>query len=131
MRIAISTDGSMVSAHFGRCPMFTIVDIADGSVVAKEVVRNPGHEPGRIPQFLGQHGVECIIAGGMGGRALQIFANQNIQVIVGVQGTVDDVLRELEAGTLRGGESLCQPGGGRGYGVDKESCDHEDGPHQH
>ena len=27
MKIAISTDGDFVSAHFGRCPSFTIVDI--------------------------------------------------------------------------------------------------------
>ena len=31
MRIAISTDGSSVSGHFGRCPSFTIVDIEDGN----------------------------------------------------------------------------------------------------
>ena len=27
MRVAISTDGDFVSAHFGRCPSFTIIDI--------------------------------------------------------------------------------------------------------
>jgi len=52
MRVAISTDGEFVSAHFGRCPSFTIMDLQDGKVVSKEVADNPGHEPGFIPQFL-------------------------------------------------------------------------------
>jgi predicted Fe-Mo cluster-binding NifX family protein len=57
MRIAISTDGDLVSAHFGRCPDFTIVDVVNGKTVHKEVLPNPGHEPGVIPQFL--HGRPC------------------------------------------------------------------------
>ena len=66
MRVAISTDGEYVSPHFGRCPSFTIVDIGKGKVVKREVVDNPGHSPGSIPQFLHERGVEVIIAGGMG-----------------------------------------------------------------
>ncbi|MBU1147322.1 MAG: dinitrogenase iron-molybdenum cofactor, partial [Candidatus Omnitrophica bacterium] len=52
MKIAISTDGDLVSEHFGRCPTFTIVDIEDSEVKNKELVSNPGHQPGAIPQFL-------------------------------------------------------------------------------
>lgn len=69
MRIAISTDGDFVSAHFGRCPSFTLVDIENGTMVHKETLDNPGHEPGFIPRFLHQKGAECIVCGGMGGRA--------------------------------------------------------------
>jgi predicted Fe-Mo cluster-binding NifX family protein len=74
MRIAISTDGDNVSAHFGRCPSFTIVDIDDGTIKKKEVIENPGHQPGVIPQFLHKRGVDCIVAGGMGIRAQGFFA---------------------------------------------------------
>jgi len=38
LKVAISTDGDFVSAHFGRCPEFTIVDIKDGKVKKKETV---------------------------------------------------------------------------------------------
>ena len=87
MRIAISTDGGTVSAHFGRCPAFTIVDIEDGKVLHKEEISNPGHHPGFLPRFLHKKGVNC-------------------------------------NGTLEGGESLCKPGAGKGYGLDKTECDH-------
>ncbi|MBL7197703.1 MAG: NifB/NifX family molybdenum-iron cluster-binding protein [Candidatus Omnitrophica bacterium] len=124
MRIAISTDGDFVSAHFGRCSSFTIIDIEDSKVIKKEVVDNPGHQPGFIPQFLHERGVEYIIAGGMGMRATGFFEEFNIKAIVGVTGRIDEVIEKLQKGTLEGGESLCEPGSGRGYGLDKTQCDH-------
>ena len=74
MKISISTDGDFVSAHFGRCPQFTIVEIDEGRVESKEVIDNPGHNPGFLPQFLREKGVKAIVAGGMGHRALDLFA---------------------------------------------------------
>lgn len=127
MRIAISTDGDFVSAHFGRCPTFTIVDIKDGQIVEKETLQNPGHQPGFIPQFLCDKGVECIVCGGMGRRATSFFNEYGMQTILGVVGRIDDVLDKIEKGTLEGGESLCKPGSGKGYGLDKTECDHPEG----
>jgi len=124
MRIAISTDGGFVSAHFGRCPEFTILDIDGKQVKNKEVVPNPGHQPGFIPQFLHSKGVECIIAGGMGMRATGFFNEMGIKAIVGVSGKIDDVIEKIKNNTLQGGESLCKPGAGKGYGLDKTTCDH-------
>lgn len=126
MRIAISTDGDFVSAHFGRCPSFTIVDIEGNKLIKKEIVDNPGHQPGFIPQFLHQKGVECIVAGGMGARATGFFDELGIKAIVGVSGKIDDVIEKIKNNTLQGGESLCRPGAGKGYGLDKTECDHPD-----
>ncbi len=126
MRIAISTDGDMVSAHFGRCPSFTIVDIENNKVAKKEVIDNPGHQPGAIPRFLHEKGVNRIIAGGMGMNAVNFFNQFSIEAMVGVTGTIDDVIEKLEKGTLKGGESLCSPGAGKGYGVEKTACDNPD-----
>ena len=130
MRIAISTDGDFVSAHFGRCPQFTIVDIKDGKVTNKEVIDNPGHQPGFIPQFLHQRDVECIVCGGMGRRAINFFNEFKIKTVIGVTGKIDVALEKLENGTLAGGESLCKPGAGKGYGFEKSECDHT-GEHEH
>jgi predicted Fe-Mo cluster-binding NifX family protein len=127
MKIAISTDGEYVSAHFGRCPSFTIVEIEEGEVVSKEVVDNPGHQPAFLPGFLSEKGVSYIIAGGMGRRAEALFAEKGIQTIVGIADRVDQVIGKLIAGTLEEGESLCKPGSGRGYGLEKSECDHPEG----
>ncbi|MBN2120493.1 MAG: NifB/NifX family molybdenum-iron cluster-binding protein [Candidatus Omnitrophica bacterium] len=132
MKVAISTDSDFVSAHFGRCPEFTLVDIENNQVVKKEVIDNPGHQPGLIPQFLHQKGVECIICGGMGMRARGFFDEFGIQAIVGVSGRVDAVIEKLKQGVLEGGESFCKPGSGKGYGIEKTVCDHpDDNDHEH
>ena len=127
MRIAISTDGDFVSAHFGRCPSFTLIDIENGKMIRKEMMDNPGHEPGLIPRFLHQKGADCIVCGGMGGRAAGLFNELGIKVIMGISDRISNVISKLEKGSLQGGASLCQPGAGKGYGVDKTECDH---PHE-
>lgn len=119
MRIAISTDKGTVSAHFGRCPEFTIIDIEDGKLKKKETISNPGHHPGFLPQFLHDEGVSCIIAGGMGFRAQGLFAEKGIQTIVGISGSIQGTIESILAGRLKGGESLCRPGAGKGYGIEK------------
>ena len=125
MKIAISTDGDFVSNHFGRCPEFTILDIENGKVIKREVIENPGHEPGVLPQFLKGKGVSYIIAGGMGMRAQELFNDVSINPILGVEGKIESAIDKLLAGDLEGGENICSPGAGKGYGIDKSVCDHE------
>ncbi len=126
MKVAISTDGDFVSPHFGRCPLFTIVNIEDGKITGKELIDNPGHQPGLIPQFLHQQGTQCIVCGGMGMRAAGFFGELGMQVITGINGKIDETIEKLQNGTLEGGESLCKPGSGKGYGLEKTECDHPD-----
>ncbi len=82
MKIAISTDQGYVSAHFGRCISYTIVEIKEGKVLSKEEIPNPGHQPGFLPEYLFEKGVNCIIAGGMGPRAQGLFAQKNILPVI-------------------------------------------------
>jgi predicted Fe-Mo cluster-binding NifX family protein len=108
VKVAISTDGDSVAAHFGRCQAYTIVEIADGAVRSRELLPNPGHEPGFLPGYLAERGVTCIVAGGMGPRAQGLFDQHGIETIVGVSGTIDETLRALLQGELESGESLCE-----------------------
>jgi len=126
MRIAVSTDGDYVSEHFGRCPSFTLADMENGKIVHRENIANPGHNPGFIPQFMKEKGVNCIIAGGMGMRAKTLFDEMGISTIMAVGGLVTDVLEKIREGKLVGGESQCIPGAGKGYGIDKTECSHPD-----
>lgn len=118
MRVAISTENGEVAHHFGRCPEYTILDIEDGKIIRQEVVSNPGHQPGVIPEFLNELKVDCVICGGMGPRAQSIFKELGIETIVGVSGSIGDVIDKLINGTLEGGESICDHGsiGRGGYG---------------
>lgn len=125
MKIAISTDGNKVSPHFGRCPQFTIVEVENNRLLDKKVIENPGHNPGFLPQYLNKIGVNCIVAGGMGMRAKELFSQTGIEAILGVEGKVEEVINKIIDGSLEGGESICQPGLGKGYGIEKTECDHD------
>ncbi|HHT47306.1 MAG TPA: hypothetical protein GX004_08505 [Firmicutes bacterium] len=106
-KVAIASDGSVVAQHFGRCPAYTLVEIDNGKPVNKNVIPNPGHQPGFLPRFLSEKGVSCVIAGGMGPRAQNLFKERGINVIVGVTGPIDEVIESYLSGNLIGGESLC------------------------
>jgi predicted Fe-Mo cluster-binding NifX family protein len=125
MRIALSTDGGYISAHFGRCPAYTIVDIEEGRIINREEISNPGHQPGFLPQFLSQRGVDCIIAGGMGPRAQALFSQQNIETIIGVQGSIDEVIDKFISRELESGEDLCD----HRHGTDHQNELHAHNPH--
>src|SRR4030065_862965 len=112
MKIAISTDGDFVSGHFGRCPEFTLLDIEKGKVIKRDVIDNPGHHPGFLPQFLKEKGVNTIIAGGMGMKAQELFREAGIDPVLGVEGKIQDIIDKLLAGTPEGWESICSPGAG-------------------
>lgn len=115
-RIAVATDGTDVALHFGRCQAYTLVDIIDGKAENLTVIASPGHQPGFLPPFLAEKGVKCIISGGMGARAQNLFNEHGIDVIFGVTGPVTEVIANYIAGTLVGGESLCERGQGHGDG---------------
>ncbi|MGM0568403.1 MAG: NifB/NifX family molybdenum-iron cluster-binding protein [Elusimicrobiota bacterium] len=117
MKIAISTDGSSVSAHFGRCPSFTILEVEGGKLKSRDLIANPGHHPGYLPEFLKSKEVECIVAGGMGMRARGLFDESGIQTILGVSGSINNIVSKIVEGKLSGGESLCRPGDGKDYGI--------------
>ncbi len=107
MKVAVSTDGAYVSAHFGRCPEYTIFDIEDGKIKERKVIPNPGHEPGFLPGYLGKMGIDCIICGGMGPRAQELFAQQNVKTLIGIEGLVDEVIKLYIKGELVSGKSTC------------------------
>ena len=115
MKIAISTDRGQVSAHFGRCPSYTILEIKEGRIQKQEEIPNPGHQPGFLPQYLSDMGVSCIIAGGMGPRAQALFSQKNIETVIGVQGSIDEVIDKIINQELEAGEDLCDHGSGMSH----------------
>jgi len=109
-RIALaSEDGSglegSVSAHFGRCPYYTFVNVDDDRILGFEVVANPyypNHQPGVIPQFINSQKANVMIAGGMGPRAIDFFIQYGIDVATGAQGKVRDVVEAYLRGEIQG-----------------------------
>lgn len=108
MKVAVACDRGTVSAHFGHCPEYRVFEVSDGKITGSTSLPNPGHQPGVLPGFLASHGVNCIIAGGMGPRAVELFKQNNIEVVLGATGDVDDVVLKYMDGSLELGDSACE-----------------------
>jgi predicted Fe-Mo cluster-binding NifX family protein len=109
-RIAIAAEDGRglrgeVSAHFGRCPYYVRVEVVGDSIARAEVIANAHHgqhQPGVMPLYIHGLGVDVIIAGGMGPRAVQIFQAMGIEVATGAAGVVGKVLEAYLRGEVRG-----------------------------
>jgi len=108
MRIAVACDNGKVSAHFGHCQEYRLYDVVDGKISDSSSLANPGHQPGFLPDYLASHGVNCIIAGGMGPRAVELFEQNNVKVVLGAEGDTDEVVSKYLEGSLNLGKSTCE-----------------------
>ncbi len=85
MKIAIPVENDRLNSHFGGSRQFAIVEVDANAkiIVRSETLPAPKHEPGAFPRWLHSLGVQVVIAGGIGQRALALFAQQGIDVVAG------------------------------------------------
>ncbi len=116
---AVPTQNGKLCTHFGHCESFAILEVVDDNIAKESYVDPPVHQPGTYPAFLAEKGVHTIIAGGMGAMAQNLFAENNIEVLMGIDAEDPAKLVEkyLES-ELEDGDNLCD-------------SDHGHGQHQH
>lgn len=110
MKIAIPIANGKLSPHFGHCERFAVLtaDLSGKKVIAREYLTPPPHEPGVLPRWLHSQDIKVIIAGGMGQRAQQLFAEQDIQVVTGAPPDGPETLAAAYlSGTLQTGANSC------------------------
>ena len=108
--IAIPVADGRLCMHFGHCEQFVLLDVdtEEKKVLNSQHIDPPPHQPGLLPRWLHDQGVNVVIAGGMGQRAQSIFAEQGIEVIVGAPAeSADRLARSYLDGTLQPGENVC------------------------
>ncbi|MFP4078372.1 MAG: NifB/NifX family molybdenum-iron cluster-binding protein [Candidatus Izemoplasmataceae bacterium] len=116
-KIAFPTsDKKHVDQHFGHTEAFCLYTVEDNQVKDVSYVTPPPHKPGALPLFLRDHGVDVIITGGMGNRAVELFKHNKIDVILGAEGSIEKNLNDFFDGDL---VSTVSP------------CEHDHGDHGH
>jgi predicted Fe-Mo cluster-binding NifX family protein len=107
-----------LGAHFGHCDLYTLVAVDNDAVKTVSVVPNVPHQQGGCMapvNYLAQHGVKKLIAGGMGLRPLMGFNQVGIEVYHGGDApTVGQAIEAIIAGKLPqfSQEHTCGGGGG-------------------
>jgi predicted Fe-Mo cluster-binding NifX family protein len=107
MKIAVASEKEMVTEHFGHCENFNIYIVENGKLISSESIPNPGHKPGFLPNYLNDLGINVIIAGGMGGGAVEIFNDKGIKIITGVSGSATQAVNNYLQGSLKSTGSIC------------------------
>ena len=100
MKIAVTYDNGEIFQHFGHTEQFKLYEVADGKVVASEVVDTNGSGHGALAGFLVNHQVEVLICGGIGGGAQNALAQAGIRLFGGCSGNADAAVEALLAGSL-------------------------------
>jgi predicted Fe-Mo cluster-binding NifX family protein len=105
---AVPTIDRKLCAHFGHCEQFAVIETEDNKITGIKYLTPPVHQPGTYPRFLAGQGVSTIISGGMGMKAQEIFAQNNIEVFMGIHSDSPEVLVEQYlADQLESGDNLC------------------------
>lgn len=110
MRFAIPIADNKLTLHFGHSAEFAIVDADEEKkqIQMREDVDAPPHQPGLLPRWLAERGVNVIIAGGIGQRAQALFLEQGIRVLVGAPcDTPEHLIISYLRGALISGTNVC------------------------
>ncbi len=108
MKIAIPLADGKLTAHFGHCQEFALIEVEGNEIMKQETLVPPPHEPGVLPAWLHDLGASVIIAGGMGGRAIDLFKQNSINVIIGAPALEpEELVKSYLNNTLATGANVC------------------------
>lgn len=108
IKIAVASEGKNVTEHFGHCTNFMVYDVDGDKIISEASIPNPGHKPGFLPNFLADRDVSIIISGGMGGGAIDIFNERNVDVVIGASGDTKKAVESFLKGELKSTGSACR-----------------------
>ncbi len=112
-KIAVPTRDNMVDDHFGHCDHYTIFTIENNKVAVREDYPSPqgcGCKSGIAP-ILKQMGVAVMLAGSMGEGAKNVLGANDIKVVRGCSGNVDDLVEKYLAGEISDSGEGCHAHG--------------------
>ena len=103
MKVAIPTRGNVVDDHFGHCEMYTVFTVNENNQIEKEEILPSPQGCGcksNIGAILQQIGVKVMLAGNMGGGALNVLNSYGIEVYRGCAGDVRQVTEAYLQGRI-------------------------------
>lgn len=108
MKFAIPMAEGKLTVHFGHCREFALLDVENGEITSKVTLEPPPHEPGVLPKWLADQGVNVVIAGGMGARAVGLLEAAGIKVCTGAPSLEPEALvKQYLDDSLITGQNLC------------------------
>ncbi len=132
MKIAVPvTSDNQIDGHFGHCESYSVFTITEKKEIAEKMrVQSPqgcGCKSD-IASVLAADGVTVMLAGGIGGGAINVLNSSGIEVIRGCSGDATEVVKLYLSGLVEDSGSSChQHEAHHGQGHDHEhghQCSH-------
>ncbi len=127
MKIVIPSANEKLCGHFGHCEYFTFVEI---NPETKEIINIEKKVPEegiscQSASWIATQGANVVLAGGMGGRPMAIFAQNGVKVIAGCpELEIETVVNQFLNDSLALGKNSC--------GGEHHHCHgHNHGEHHH
>ncbi|HKK41890.1 MAG TPA: NifB/NifX family molybdenum-iron cluster-binding protein [Bacteroidales bacterium] len=111
MKIAVPvTSGNLVDGHFGHCESYGVYTISENNEI--ENIKKVDSPQGcgcksDIASVLASDGVSVMLAGGIGGGAINVLNNSGIEVIRGCSGDASEVVSLYLKGMVHDSGNSC------------------------
>jgi predicted Fe-Mo cluster-binding NifX family protein len=111
MKIAVPvTKENQIDGHFGHCESYGVFTISEKNEISD--VKKVGSPEGcgcksDIASVLAADGVTVMLAGGIGGGAINVLNNSGIEVIRGCSGDATEVVKLYLSGSVEDSGSSC------------------------
>lgn len=124
MKIAVPvTRQNQVDEHFGQCEFYNVFTVNDeGKIIETNIipsVQGCGCKS-NIASVLAADGVTVMLAGGIGGGAINVLNNSGIDVVRGCSGDASEVINQYVSGLVTDSGESCN----------HHASHHADGAHQ-
>ena len=126
MKIVIPSADEKLCGHFGHCEYFTFVEVNSET---KEILNIEKKVPEegiscQSATCIASQGANVVLAGGMGGRPMAIFAQNGVKIVAGCPELgIEEVVKQYLNDTLLTGENSC--------GGEHHHCHGHHHEHQH
>jgi predicted Fe-Mo cluster-binding NifX family protein len=127
MKIAVPvTSENKIDDHFGHCEFYNVYTVSEKNDIADVQTIKAAQGCGcksNIASVLASQGVTVMLAGGIGGGAINVLNSAGIEVVRGCSGNAADVVTSYLAGKINdSGESCSQHEQHKGEGG--HNCSH-------
>jgi predicted Fe-Mo cluster-binding NifX family protein len=121
MKICVPvTRENTIDDHFGHCEFYNVFTVSEkGEITEVQTIES---EQGcgcksNIASVLAENGVTVMLAGGIGGGAINVLNNSGIDVVRGCSGNPAEIVKQFVAGSIMDSGISCE----------QHASHHEDG----
>jgi predicted Fe-Mo cluster-binding NifX family protein len=127
MKIAVPvTHNNKIDDHFGHCEFYSVFSITEGKITDKQTIPSIlgcGCKS-NIASVLAADGVTIMLAGGIGGGAINVLNNAGIEVVRGCSGDATKVVELFVSGSISDSGESCKSHTTHNSDTNSHVCNH-------